>query len=205
MEYSVEVYQSKVKTVITNHDIYIEVVEEITNNRLQWSYLKAESLYIIQTIYALICEFPSKFAAAIQISRLKKKKERGFHVLFATSTMLEGLIANENITVTDISVKVLKEEFDVILYMFKKRISFNVICNQINVFLIKLQPTKLACHIFLNFAYGELVTIQTTCKNKLCSEINTELWTSFFFLFPCTNLYEIFQKAVTTNLLLQSS
>jgi len=205
MEYSVEVYQSKVKTVITNHDIYIEVVEEITNNRLQWSYLKAESLYIIQTIYALICEFPSKFAAAIQISRLKKKKERGFHVLFATSTMLEGLIANENITVTDISVKVLKEEFDVILYMFKKRISFNVICNQINVFLIKLQPTKLACHIFLNFAYGELVTIQTTCKNKLCSEINTELWTSFFFLFPCTNLYENFQKAVTTNLLLQSS
>jgi len=179
MEYSVEVYQSKVKTVITNHDIYIEVVEEITNNRLQWSYLKAESLYIIQTIYALICEFPSKFAAAIQISRLKKKK--------------------------DISVKVLKEEFDVILYMFKKRISFNVICNQINVFLIKLQPTKLACHIFLNFAYGELVTIQTTCKNKLCSEINTELWTSFFFLFPCTNLYEIFQKAVTTNLLLRSS
>ena len=205
MEYSVEVYQSKVKTVITNHDIYIEVIEEITNNRLQWSYLKAESLYIIQTIYALICEFPSKFAAAIQISRLKKKKERGFHVLFATSTMLEGLIANENITVTDISVKVLKEEFDVILYMFKKRISFNVICNQINVFLIKLQPTKLACHIFLNFAYGELVTIQTTCKNKLCSEINTELWTSFFFLFPCTNLYENFQKAVTTNLLLQSS
>jgi len=205
MEYSVEVYQSKVKTVITNHDIYIEVVEEITNNRLQWSYLKAESLYIIQTIYALICEFPSKFAAAIQISRLKKKKERGFHVLFATSTILEGLVANENISVADISVKVLKEEFDVILYMFKKRISFNVICNQINVFLIKLQPTKLACHIFLNFAYGELVTIQTTCKNKLCSEINTELWTSFFFLFPCTNLYENFQKAVTTNLLLQSS
>jgi hypothetical protein len=98
MEYSVEVYQSKVKTVITNHDIYIEVVEEITNNRLQWSYLNSGSLYLVQTIYSLICEFPSKFAAAIQLRRLKKKKERGFHVLFATSTMLEGLIANENIS-----------------------------------------------------------------------------------------------------------
>lgn len=204
MEYSVEVYQSIVKTVITEHDIYIEVVEEITNNRLQWSYLTSNSLYLIQTLYSLICEFPSKFAAAIQICGLNKKKERGFHVLLGMSTMLEGLLANEHSNVTDISVKFLKEEFDVILYMFKKRLSFELLCNQINVFLIKLQPTKLACHVFLNFAYGELVTIQTTCKNKQSSEINKELWTKFFFLFPCSNLYEIFQQAIKSNLLLQS-
>jgi predicted peptidase len=76
MEYSVEVYQSIVKTVITEHDIYIEVVEEITNNRLQWSYLTSNSLYLIQTLYSLICEFPSKFAAAIRISGLNNHARR---------------------------------------------------------------------------------------------------------------------------------
>jgi len=123
-----------------------------------------DSLYFVQTLNSVICELPIKLATALHIDNLEKNNERGLHVLISTSTILLGFLENEKNRCDVVSVKNLREEFDVLLYMLKKRLPLNLICNQINVFLFKLQVTKIACHIYLNFAYGEHFAVQTSSK-----------------------------------------
>lgn len=200
MEYSAEIYESKVKvkTVVNRAHISIQVEEKITGSILNWDNLNLTSLYLIQMLYSVIRELPYKLATAIKIFALEKKSENGYHSLAATVAILTGLVENENLK-CDISLRELKNELDTICYMLRKRLQINMIYNQINVFLLKCQAPKIACHIFLNFSFGELLTLQTMTSKNSYSPVHRELWTGCFQMAPCTILYERFHQCLQKN------
>lgn len=196
MEYSAVIYENKVKvkTVIFKEDICIEVEEKVFGKHIKWNKLKLDSLYVIQILNILLCELPYKFAAAIHIFNLNKKTECALHILLSTTTILAGLIENETAE-SIISVKELKVEVDVICYMLKQKMSLNMICNQMNVLLAKLQATRMACHIFLYFSYGEFLLTGA----KPASTVAKEMWAACFNCVPCTPLLETFHMFLQKN------
>ncbi len=190
MEYKAYLLNSyQVKCVITKEAIEIEVHDEKNGNHLNWS-LDSKSLLAVQMYHGIIRDLPYQLAAAININKLEKKEEFGYHVLAASQTTLIAVGSSEQ----SVSTIFLKNELEDICAYLKYRMT-ETAYSKAKALFIKLQPVEIACHVYLYFAYGEYFTVTTL--NVEMSAVNKELWTSIFNLVPCSCLIENFKMACT--------
>ena len=186
MEYKTELCDNNFigKLVITPKNIHIEVKEKNTGKTLSWNNLNSFSLFKIQMLYNICCDIPYKLAAAININQMENIEENGYHILVSAITLIKGLCKNEHEVETfDVCIQELKNDIDDIGATLKHRLTNSAI-QKSKLLCIKLQQTKLACHMYLYFGFGEFFAVQTSGKDF--SALNKELWQQSFNYVPCT-------------------
>ena len=204
MEYKTELCDSNFvgKVVITPKNINIEVKEKNTGNILVWNNLNSFSLFKIQMLYNICCDIPYKLAAAININKMENIEENGYHSLVSAVTLIKGLCKNEGTTESfDVCIQELKNAIDAISATLKNRLTNSVI-QMSKVLCMKLQITKLACHIYLYFAFGEFFAVQTSGKDF--SALNKEIWQHAFNSVPCTIPISTFIIMLEKNLFIDN-
>ena len=202
MEYKTELCNSNFigKVVITPRNINIEVNEINTGNNLVWNNLNSFSLFKIQMLYNICCDIPYKLAAAININQKENIEENGYHCLVSAVTLIKGLCKNDT-DATDVCIQELKNDIDDIGATLKNRLT-NSAVQKSKILCTKLQTTKLACHIYLYFAFGEFFAVQTSGKDY--SALNTELWKHAFNYIPCTIPMSSFTIMLEKNLFIDN-
>ena len=199
MEYKTELCNNSFvgKVVITPININIEVKEKNTGNILVWNNLNSFSLFSIQMLYNICCDIPYKLAAAININKMENIEENGYHSLVSVVTLVKGLCKNDSNEAFDVCIQELKNAIDDISATLKNRLTNSAI-QKSKILCLNLQTIKLACHIYLYFAFGEFFAVQTSGKDF--SALNKEIWQHAFNCVPCTIPISTFTIMLEKNL-----
>ena len=181
-----------IKVTILREDIAIEIRQPKLNKILRWTKLTPKSLFEVQALNSVLNDLPFKLATAIKLNQLERAEEFGYHCLVSTSSIIKGLNLSHknNFEADSISLEELNTGFDEIIQLLKNRFVRAAVLSSKDL-LDRLQPAKIACHLYLNFAYGEIFNAQST--EKVATAVNREMWLNAFDWIPCPNLLELFQ------------
>jgi hypothetical protein len=188
-----------IKVLICKEGVTIEIREPKLGKILRWSNLTPKSLFEVQTLNSILNDLPFKLATAIKLNQLEKPEEYGFHCLISITSTIQGLNVTQQINFEEdsISIQQLSADFDEICQLLKNRLIRSAVLSSKDL-LNRLQPAKIACHLFLHFAYGELFNIQSF-EDKVASTVNREMWIHCFEYISCPNLLKLFQLTLDSS------
>jgi hypothetical protein len=201
IEFTKEVGNYCVQVKFLPDNINIDIVISLKDKSkivLVWR-VQFESLFILHFFDGLLNSLPEKLSTALQTNSLMLGADDGIHFLASLTFAVEAILdkskySNYYFAINRMSSKLKSVIEQLKGYQLKQAIRLA------EELLHEMTQAKIACHIYIEFIFGELYRLRET---KTPSSVDKETWDKCFQSPQCLNLLETFRSSLAIGTIIQ--